>query len=179
MSDVIALVLAIINIVAFISLILTAFIIGSRKGIKIETKNREEVKQEGEQLKIENEERKVKEKIPKVNTFKEATIEYHRSNRKERNLEVKKVSTISSKRKSYNIEELKVLQYLLENGGRAYQYEIAKSLGIPKSSLSRILKKLNENGIIKIDRRGRYNYIQVIDLNIVKKILSENQNVLE
>ncbi|WP_054854284.1 MarR family transcriptional regulator [Vulcanisaeta distributa] len=46
-----------------------------------------------------------------------------------------------------NEDEVRVLSYLLNRGGGdAYQAEIARELGLPKSTVSRIIRRLHDKG---------------------------------
>ena len=68
------------------------------------------------------------------------------------------ITPIVSDQVKLSVEELKIIKFLLNKGGEAYQVEIYKTLNLPKSSTSRILRRLAERGLIEIERRGKYNY---------------------
>ncbi|WP_069808009.1 helix-turn-helix transcriptional regulator [Vulcanisaeta thermophila] len=72
-----------------------------------------------------------------------------------------------------NDDEVKVLRYLISKGAEAYQAEIARELGLPKSTVSRIVRRLYERGFIIIKRSGRMTYIQVTDPDYISDILSK------
>jgi len=57
--------------------------------------------------------------------------------------------------------EREVINILKKLGGRAPQYEICERLGIPKSSMSRIIRRLEEKGMIRVIKSGRYNIIEL------------------
>ncbi len=73
---------------------------------------------------------------------------------------------------SINEDEAKVLSYLLNRGGDAYQAEIARELGLPKSTVSRIIRRLHDKGLITVRRVGRFSYVQVTDIDYVSDIIS-------
>ncbi|WP_054857612.1 MarR family transcriptional regulator [Vulcanisaeta sp. JCM 16159] len=49
-----------------------------------------------------------------------------------------------------NEDEVRVLSYLLNRGGDAYQAEIARELGLPKSTVSRIIRRLHDKGLVTV-----------------------------
>lgn len=71
-----------------------------------------------------------------------------------------------------SVEELKIIKFLFDKGGEAYQVEIYKTLNLPKSSTSRILRRLAEKGFIEIERRGKYNYVRLLNKEELRKIFS-------
>ncbi|ADN51113.1 helix-turn-helix transcriptional regulator [Vulcanisaeta distributa] len=71
-----------------------------------------------------------------------------------------------------NEDEIRVLSYLLSRGGDAYQAEIARELGLPKSTVSRIIRRLHDRGLITVRRVGRFSYVQVTDIDYVSDIIS-------
>lgn len=71
----------------------------------------------------------------------------------------------------FSKDEVKILQYLLDKSGEAYQVELYKNLNIPKSTVTRILRKLVDRGLIIIERRGKYNYVKLTDRSYVKNLL--------
>ena len=73
---------------------------------------------------------------------------------------------------SINEDEAKVLSYLLNRGGDAYQAEIARELGLPKSTVSRIIRRLHDKGLITVRRVGKFSYVQVTDMDYVSDIIS-------
>lgn len=72
-----------------------------------------------------------------------------------------------------NDDEIKVLKYLVDKGIETYQAEIARELGLPKSTVSRIIRRLYEKNLIIIKRSGRITYIQVVDPDYVSDVLSK------
>ncbi|GAB6946396.1 hypothetical protein JCM16161A_05260 [Vulcanisaeta sp. JCM 16161] len=71
-----------------------------------------------------------------------------------------------------NEDEVRVLSYLLNRGGDAYQAEIARELGLPKSTVSRIIRRLHDKGLITVRRVGRFSYVQITDIDYVSDIIS-------
>lgn len=57
--------------------------------------------------------------------------------------------------------EDRILRQLKENGGEQYQSELARALGIPKSTLSSALHELSRQGIIVKVKKGRENLIRL------------------
>ncbi|MGC8606222.1 MAG: helix-turn-helix transcriptional regulator [Vulcanisaeta sp.] len=72
-----------------------------------------------------------------------------------------------------NEDEVKVLSFLLNKGGDAYQAEIARELELPKSTVSRIIRRLHDKGLITVRRVGRFSYVQVTDIDYVSDIISK------
>jgi len=60
-----------------------------------------------------------------------------------------------------------ILKLLAERQGVAYQSEIIKELGLPKSTVHKSLRRLTEAGYVEIHKRGRFNVV------ILKKVTSE------
>ncbi len=77
---------------------------------------------------------------------------------------------------SFTDDELMVMKYLLENDGQALQASIGKDLNIPKASLSRMVKRLAENGLLAVEKRGRYNYVLITNREYVEKIIKSSNN---
>ena len=73
-----------------------------------------------------------------------------------------------------NEDEVRVLSYLLSKGGDAYQAEIARELGLPKSTVSRIIRRLHDKGLITVRRVGRFSYVQITDIDYVSDIISKS-----
>ncbi len=69
-------------------------------------------------------------------------------------------------------DELRVLKFLVEKGGECYQMEIYRTLGLPKSTVTKIVHRLSEKGLIAVERRGRYNYVRIIQKERVKKLVN-------
>ena len=57
--------------------------------------------------------------------------------------------------------EREVVTLLRKLGGRAPQYELCERLSIPKSTMSRIIRRLEEKGIVRVVKSGRYNIIEL------------------
>ncbi len=74
-------------------------------------------------------------------------------------------------------DEIRVLRFLLERGGECYQMEIYRTLGLPKSTVTKIVHRLSEKGILIVERRGRYNYVKLSQKDLVKKLVSLAQLV--
>ncbi len=74
---------------------------------------------------------------------------------------------------SLTADDMKVLKFLVDKGGEAYQVEIYKTLGMPKSTVAKIVRRLSERGYIVVERRGRYNYIKLVDREKIRKIVEE------
>ncbi|WP_252901142.1 helix-turn-helix transcriptional regulator [Vulcanisaeta sp. JCM 14467] len=73
-----------------------------------------------------------------------------------------------------NEDEVRVLSYLLNKGGDAYQAEIARELGLPKSTVSRIIRRLHDKGLITVRRVGRFSYVQITDIDYVSDIVNKS-----
>jgi|GEM_PF-549609 len=56
-------------------------------------------------------------------------------------------------------EEIMVLEAIKKRGGRCYQYEIASEIGLPKTTLWRILRRLERMGYLEIRKVRGYNYL--------------------
>lgn len=57
--------------------------------------------------------------------------------------------------------EKSILETLRSSGGAAYQYELQRRLGIPKSTLWKVLRRLERRGLIIIEKVGRYNFVKL------------------
>ncbi len=75
-------------------------------------------------------------------------------------------------------DELRVLRFLVEKGGECYQMEIYRTLKLPKSTVTKIVHRLSERGLLIIERRGRYNYVKLRDLQSVKNIVLSAKQVV-
>ena len=73
-----------------------------------------------------------------------------------------------------NEDEVRVLSYLLSKGGDAYQAEIARELKLPKSTVSRIIRRLHDRGLITVRRVGRFSYVQITDIDYVSDIINKS-----
>ena len=74
-------------------------------------------------------------------------------------------------------DEIRVLRFLLEKGGECYQMEIYRTLGLPKSTVTKIVHRLSEKGILIVERRGRYNYVKLCQKDLVRKLVTLAQLV--
>ncbi len=70
-------------------------------------------------------------------------------------------------------DELRVLQFLLEKGGESYQMEIYRTLNLPKSTVTKIVHRLSERGLLIVERKGRYNYVKLRNIELVRQLISE------
>lgn len=64
----------------------------------------------------------------------------------------------------YNVlekNEKKIIDYILEKEGQTTQADIYKKTGIPKSSLSDLIKRLDKRNIIKTSKKGRTKKIKL------------------
>lgn len=52
-----------------------------------------------------------------------------------------------------------ILQYIRERGGMAYQSDIVRDLGLPKSTVHKAVRRLAERGLVEVRRQGRSNLI--------------------
>lgn len=68
------------------------------------------------------------------------------------------------KMRKYNLneEEQKALLYILNKGGRASQAEVRKALGIPKTTAWRMFQRLEKQGLVKIIRGAKENWVELI-----------------
>ncbi|WP_324735938.1 helix-turn-helix domain-containing protein [Thermococcus sp. SY098] len=60
-----------------------------------------------------------------------------------------------------NDEEKSVLLYILEKGGRASQAEVRNALGLPKTTAWRMFKRLEKQGLVKIIRGRKENWVEL------------------
>ncbi len=60
-------------------------------------------------------------------------------------------------------KEKMILKFIINKGGKTTQYQIWKNLELSKVETSRLIKKLEENGKIIVDRSGKVNYIELSD----------------
>lgn len=65
--------------------------------------------------------------------------------------------------KFLNHDERKVLTTLLNNGGKAMQYEISRLEGFTRLRAHRIIFRLENEGIIRIEKMGKVNSIQLVE----------------
>ena len=74
-----------------------------------------------------------------------------------------------------NEDEISVLSFLLSKGGETYQAEIARELGLPKSTVSRIIRRLHDKGLVTVRRVSRYSYVQITDMDYVSDLISRSR----
>ncbi|MFP3156712.1 MAG: helix-turn-helix domain-containing protein [Caldivirga sp.] len=78
-----------------------------------------------------------------------------------------------------NTDEVRVLRYLLSRSNKpVVQSMIGRDLNIPKSTLFRIVRRLNELGLINVEKRGKYKYIYIQRVQDVVNILKAIDNEL-
>ncbi len=58
-------------------------------------------------------------------------------------------------------EEEEVLRRLRSRGGEAFQHEIAKEMGLPKTTMWRLVRRLESKGLIEIEKRYGMNYLRL------------------
>ena len=58
--------------------------------------------------------------------------------------------------------DIEIIKFLKSKGGKALQKEIVTSLGLPKTTVHRHLKKLQKYGIIEIKRLGATNVVRLV-----------------
>lgn len=59
-------------------------------------------------------------------------------------------------------DEMRVLLYLYDRGGKAPQAEMKKMLNIPKTTAWRMFKRLEEKGLVKIYKKKRENWVELL-----------------
>lgn len=59
-------------------------------------------------------------------------------------------------------EEIKALIYVYDRGGKAKQADVRKALGIPKTTAWRMFKRLEEKGLVRVYKRGKENWVELI-----------------
>lgn len=59
-------------------------------------------------------------------------------------------------------DEMRVLLYLYDRGGKAPQAEMKKMLNIPKTTAWRMFKRLEERGLIRIYKKRRENWVELL-----------------
>jgi uncharacterized membrane protein len=75
-------------------------------------------------------------------------------------------------------EELRVLSLVMDRNGEIYQAEIARELNVPKSTVSRIIRRLQDRGLITTRRIGRLSYIEITDTDYVADLLRKKRKHL-
>jgi len=63
---------------------------------------------------------------------------------------------------SLDIREREIIDYLRKRGGKALESEIRRDLKLPKSTTNRLLKRLEEKGIVKIRKIGIQNEVSLM-----------------
>ncbi|MFP3216109.1 MAG: MarR family transcriptional regulator [Vulcanisaeta sp.] len=89
--------------------------------------------------------------------------------------EVKVLAFLLSRGGEIDEDEVKVLAFLLSRGGETYQAEIARELGLPKSTVSRIIRRLYEKGLITVRRVGRFSYVRITDVDYVNELINRSR----
>lgn len=59
-------------------------------------------------------------------------------------------------------DEMRVLLYLYDRGGKAPQAEMKKMLNIPKTTAWRMFKRLEERGLIRVYKKKRENWVELL-----------------
>ncbi|AFK22569.1 winged helix-turn-helix transcriptional regulator [Pyrococcus sp. ST04] len=62
---------------------------------------------------------------------------------------------------SLNDEEVNAILYLLQKGGRCSQTELRKALDLPKTTAWRMVRRLEQKGLIRVYKVGRENWIEL------------------
>lgn len=60
-------------------------------------------------------------------------------------------------------DEKKTIQYLIDNGGRAYQNEISRIDGMSRLRAHRVVQKLSEKSILEAERHGKANKLKLAE----------------
>jgi len=55
----------------------------------------------------------------------------------------------------------RIIELLVEHGGSMYQSEIRSILGVPKSTLHKVLTRMAQDGIVEIRKEGRFNVVSL------------------
>ena len=59
-------------------------------------------------------------------------------------------------------DEIRVLLYIYDRGGRTTQAEVKKMLNIPKTTAWRMFKRLEERGLIRVYKKRRENWVELL-----------------
>ncbi|WP_297549101.1 MarR family transcriptional regulator [Thermococcus sp.] len=59
-------------------------------------------------------------------------------------------------------DEINALLYVYDHGGKARQADVRKALGIPKTTAWRMFKRLEEKGLVRVYKRGKENWVELI-----------------
>ena len=60
-------------------------------------------------------------------------------------------------------DEIKIIQSIQSLAPKAYKFEIARETGLSRMRVHRILMRLNERGIVRIIKDGRYSQVYLMD----------------
>ncbi|WP_297534554.1 MarR family transcriptional regulator [Thermococcus sp.] len=65
---------------------------------------------------------------------------------------------------AYNLndDEKRALLYIYDSGGKAKQADVRKALGIPKTTAWRMFKRLEEKGLVRVYKRGKENWVELV-----------------
>ncbi|HII61945.1 helix-turn-helix transcriptional regulator [Pyrococcus horikoshii] len=65
--------------------------------------------------------------------------------------------------KEYNLndDELNAIIYLIEKGGKCRQAELRKALNLPKTTVWRMIRRLEQMGLVKLYKVGRENWVEL------------------
>ncbi|RLF90713.1 transcriptional regulator, partial [Thermococci archaeon] len=71
--------------------------------------------------------------------------------------------------KQYNLndDEIRAIKYLLDVGGRSSQADLRKALDLPKTTVWRMVRRLEQMGLIKVYKVGRENWVE-LNINMHK-----------
>ncbi|WP_052696244.1 helix-turn-helix transcriptional regulator [Palaeococcus ferrophilus] len=61
-----------------------------------------------------------------------------------------------------NSDEIRVLLYIYDRGGRTTQAEVKKMLNIPKTTAWRMFKRLEERGLVRVYKKRRENWVELL-----------------
>ncbi len=120
-----------------------------------------------EKIEVEQSERRVEGKVEeksRVDTVPEPII-------------VREDNTMRKIIAQLTLDELKVLKFLISRGGECYQMEIYRTLNLPKSTVTKIVHRLSERGLLIVERRGRYNYVKLKNVENVRNIIQTIEQV--
>lgn len=90
-------------------------------------------------------------------------------NKKQANKDKKKGSRINDIFNTLNENEKSIVNFLMENENKSSQSKLKYGVNIPKTTLSRLLEKLELKNIIKIERIGKLKKIELTDWFLGKK----------
>lgn len=93
--------------------------------------------------------------------------------KKVENTSIEKSEVITENVQKLSGDEIKILQYLISKDGEAFQSELYRNLGIPKSTVVRILRRLVDQGLVRVERRGKYNYVYTTDKDYINSLLKK------